>query len=194
PARAFARTLVERRGLEEEGAPPFDLARHRPYVPRHAVYERHGDDVVVYGRAAAVTVPRAARPLARADGTRPLGELAPRSRWPALLRLCEADLAALKLLPPGQGIPSWAESTMPWPAVDPHAWSAGMPLRSTGAAAPDPGDLAAYHDHITDAAAQFDDTETTLSHLFREPHRALGGATFGARLAEALVRRGVRVP
>ena len=44
-----------------------------------------------------------------------------------------------------------------------------------------------YREEIVDAKNQFDDVETTLSHLFREPHPALGGKTYGARMAEALL-------
>ena len=40
-----------------------------------------------------------------------------------------------------------------------------------------------------DAAEQFDDLETTLSHLFRRPHGALGGRSFPQRIVEALAER-----
>ena len=47
-----------------------------------------------------------------------------------------------------------------------------------------------YAEEVRDATAQFDDVETTLSHLFREPHPALGGQTYGARMAGALLDGG----
>ena len=187
-ARRFVAILGDRQILVDEAHatdPLMDVAKRRPFVPRFAVYETMGEDVVVYGRAAVVRVGGAATFLARADGTRPLGELAPRGRWQELLRLCAPDLAALKLLPPGAGIPTWAESTMPWPVIDARAFVDGTAI--TGA----PDDLAAYHAAIHDADAQFEETETTLSHLFRSPHVALGGESFGQRLAAALVARGV---
>ncbi len=183
-ARAFCDILRERLILEPaEGAPPR-FGEWRPYAPRLAVYLRDGADAIVYGRARSVRVRGGVRFLDGADGTRPLRALAGEAQWPSLLALCEADLAALKLLPPGGGVPRWAESTMPWPALDPRAIVDGEGARA-------PHDMAAYHAGIADAEAQFEETETTLSHLFRAPHRALGGETFGARLARALVERGV---
>lgn len=184
-ARGFCEVLAARGILESEGEPdPLGLARRRPYVPRLAVWQRVGDDAVVYGRATSVRVAGAADFLAAADGTRALSDCAPATRWSALLRLCEADLAALKLLPSGSGRPPWAESTMPWSAADPHD------LVATGGAGRTPSDLTGYHVAIDEPEAQFDETETTLSHLFREPHAALGGETFGARLARGLLARG----
>jgi len=45
-----------------------------------------------------------------------------------------------------------------------------------------------YHrDATSDAAHQFDAVETTMSHLFRFPHPALGGLSFGAALADRLL-------
>ena len=180
--------------LEDPAAPEAPLARRRPYVPRFAVYERRGDDVTVFGRATSVDLAGAAALLDSFDGRRTLDELLPRASWPRLLwpllRLCEPDVAALKLLPEGEGIPPWAESTMPWPA---------RPLAAIvdrgvdhGVVLSDPADLAGYHARIGDAQAQFEDTETTLSHLFRAPHPALGGERFGDRLASALIARGAK--
>ena len=184
PAAQFVAILVERGILVEVGDPdPLRLSRRRPYVPRLAVFELDGDDVIAYGRDTVIRLPKLARALQAADGVKPLGQLLPKARWPQLLRLAAPDLAALKLLPPGSGRPPWAESTMPWPAVDPRRIIDG----SAGGA---PDDLAAYHQAIVDPTAQFEEIETTLSHLFRAPHPALGGATFGARLAEALVAHG----
>ena len=183
--RKFCDVLLERSILEEESVDPFErLGSRRPYVPRLAVFERIGEDAMVYGRSTAIRLDGGARLLSAADGRRTLAELLPRARWPGLLRLCEADFAALKLLPPGSGVPRWADSTMPWPEVT----ARGL---LDGDAPHDPGDLHRYHAAIDDPAAQFEETETTLSHLFRDPHPSLGGQTFGARLASGLLARGV---
>jgi hypothetical protein len=51
-------------------------------------------------------------------------------------------------------------------------------------------DLRRYHQEvISDAMHQFDEVETTLSHLFRSPHPALGGDTYAGRMLEALRAR-----
>ncbi len=46
-----------------------------------------------------------------------------------------------------------------------------------------------YRHDVSDADAQFDHQETTLSHLFRRPHPALRGRTYGETLIDALKRR-----
>lgn len=51
-------------------------------------------------------------------------------------------------------------------------------------------DLSSYYrDEIHDAKRQFDWRETTLSYLFRVPHTALGGRTYGGALATTLLAR-----
>lgn len=84
--------------------------------------------------------------------------------------------------------PPYLDSTMPYERLD-------------GAVAPDPFekdglfDLRDYHSkQIEDAAAQFDEVETTLSHLFRVPHPALGGQTYAQRMTAALVQMGLLGP
>ena len=48
-------------------------------------------------------------------------------------------------------------------------------------------DLRAYHQHtISNAQLQFDEVETTLSHLFRRAHIALQNKTYAASLLDAL--------
>lgn len=48
-------------------------------------------------------------------------------------------------------------------------------------------DLLAYHqDAITDGSTHFDDRETTIAHSYAEPHPALHGERYGARLARVL--------
>jgi SAM-dependent methyltransferase len=86
--------------------------------------------------------------------------------------------------------PAYLASTMPYPS-----WQPGTPVPQKPA-------LDAYHQHeITDAQAQFDHQETTLSHLLRVPHPTLatpgdaatGGRrsrTYGQALADVLLGRG----
>ncbi|MFC1707089.1 SAM-dependent methyltransferase [Planctomycetota bacterium] len=51
-------------------------------------------------------------------------------------------------------------------------------------------DLRDYHRcTIRDSHEQFDWRETTISHLYRVPHPALGGRTYGGRLVEVLSER-----
>lgn len=50
-----------------------------------------------------------------------------------------------------------------------------------------------YRGEIEDADQQFDHEETTLAHLFRIPHPALGGRTYGQAVIDALMKK-ERVP
>ena len=48
--------------------------------------------------------------------------------------------------------------------------------------------LIPYHqDKINDPVRQFDQVETTVSHLYRDPHPALGGKNYGTVFAEVLI-------
>lgn len=47
-----------------------------------------------------------------------------------------------------------------------------------------------YRNDALSPQTRFDEVETTISHLFRAPHPALGGRTYGQALFEALVQRG----
>lgn len=77
--------------------------------------------------------------------------------------------------------PAYLSSTMPYPAladdavpIDPFADGDGVDNR-------------AYHRRdIDDAERQFEDVETTLAHLFRDPHPALGGRRYGEALLDGL--------
>lgn len=83
--------------------------------------------------------------------------------------------------------PQYLTSTMPYakytPGVDP------MPKPIESYFSPE----GYYRAEVDDANHQFDHEETTLAHLFREPHHALAGKTYGQKLAEVLIARG-RVP
>lgn len=101
-------------------------------------------------------------------------------------RLVHSDVQALKL------------SMMPWavyakrPAMAPAYLSSTMPYPrwEPGTSVPSPAPLVDYHRAgITDADAQFEHQETTLSHLLRVPHPALRGRTYGGALADVLLAR-----
>ena len=201
-AEEFITTLRARRYLVTAGVEETaSLLIGVPYVPRGAVFlrqERPGAPnlIRVWGRNGEVMLDaKTAALFDRCNGERTLGQVlgdAGPSAIVPLLRLARADVAALKILakPVSKGgltLQPAAESTMPYPEIaDPKAFAAG----AAGPGA-DPGDLRAYHQsHIADAEAQFDEKETTLSHLFRAPHAALKGRTFGAALAAGLLDRG----
>jgi len=156
-----------------------------PRVPRNAVFHRRGNQVTVYGRGTPMELDaRTASLFLRCDGERTLGQVlgdAGPAALPPLLRLARADVAALKILAKavshgGVALNPAAESTMPYPELaDARAYAAGDPPRAGGS---------------DRAAAEPEEHETTLAHLFRAPHPALKGRTFGAALAEGLLRRG----
>ena len=92
-----------------------------------------------------------------------------------LTRTLPQPRSALAQLPP------YANSTMPYPPLGVPQALVQTPMR----------DLAAYHrDDISDPEAQFEEAETTLSHLFSDPHPALGDMTFGQRFAQIVLTRG----
>ena len=157
------------------------LAGH-PRVPRNAVFHRRGERVTVYGRGTPMELDaRTAALFLRCDGERTLGQVlgdAGPAALPPLLRLARADVAALKVLAKsvsrgGVALNAAAESTMPYPELaDPRAYAAGG---VAGGGELSGGNL---------------DGEPTLAHLFRDPHPALKGRSFGSALANGLVRRG----
>jgi SAM-dependent methyltransferase len=172
-----------------------------PRVPRAAIFRRKPGaegqpaEITVYGRGTPLVLdPVTASLFDRCSGERTLGQVlgdaGPQAIEP-LLRLCRADFAALKLLAKkvsegGVQLNPAADSTMPYPELpDVRAYAAGGP-----APGPSPHDVRAYHGQIADAEKQFEETETTLAHLFREPHPSLKGQTFGQALADGLVLRG----
>jgi hypothetical protein len=156
-----------------------------PRVPRNAVFHRGADRVTVYGRGTPMELnARTAGLFLRCDGERTLGQVlgdAGPAALPPLLRLARADVAALKVLAKavshgGVALNPAAESTMPYPELaDPKAYAAGDPPQAGGS----DRDVAGPDEH-----------EITLAHLFRAPHPALKGRSFGSALADGLLRRG----
>lgn len=107
------------------------------------------------------------------------------ARWThSDLQLTRLSRVPLSFYRRQRAIPGWLESTMPFERID-------GPL----ATIPDAPQTIAHDDYhqsvIHDANHQFDEVETTLSHLFREPHPALGGRTYAAAFVDALVERGL---
>ena len=102
----------------------------------------------------------------------------------ALVRkLVHHDIQALKL------------SMMPWavyakrPSMAPAYLGSTMPYAAWQPGTPVPGTPALddyYKQEVANADLQFDDKETTLSHLLRIPHPALGGKSYGRALIDAL--------
>lgn len=116
-------------------------------------------------------------------------------------KLVHSDVQALKLSMMPWSVyakrpamaPAYLTSTMPYPK-----WKIGTrPPGTREAAAGDPrasmnmiSPTEYYKQDITDADAQFDHQETTLSHLLRIPHPVLGGRTYGQKLVDVLIARG----
>lgn len=109
-----------------------------------------------------------------------------------VLKLAERTLLEyLNLTPP------YLRTVVPFPRLSDtdalEEGGAGCRVRSGGAGHdPDVVDLASYHgDAIDEAHDQFDVQETTLSHMFRDPHPVLGGRTYAAAFCGALIERGI---
>jgi ubiquinone/menaquinone biosynthesis C-methylase UbiE len=117
------------------------------------------------------------------------GEVARDRTLATVLAWTHHDAQLVKLLVKPRGrlsrLPPYASSTLPYaPWSDTAADADAVP---TGAER----DLAAYHEQtLADAEAQFEEHETTLSHLFSLPHEALRGRTWAAAVLEAAVARG----
>ena len=87
--------------------------------------------------------------------------------------------------------PQYLTSTMPYQRYEPGAEGplGELPRPIEAYFSPE----GYYRGEIGDADAQFDHEETTLAHLFRVPHPALNGRTYGQAVVDALMKRD-RVP
>ncbi|HUQ03508.1 MAG TPA: class I SAM-dependent methyltransferase [Kofleriaceae bacterium] len=166
------------------------------------VWRRHGDRVTIWtawGERPVTQIELDAdetRMWDDFDGENRLNELRAKHNAKKLtalvVRLAHSDVQAIKLSAFPQSMyakrpamaPRYLTSTMPY-----RSWKPGDPLEATttNVATDD------YYKDVGDADAQFDHQETTLSHLFREPHPALRGRTYGAALVDALAAQG-RLP
>ena len=116
-------------------------------------------------------------------------------------KLVHSDVQALKLsmMPWSvfakrpQMAPAYLISTMPYESWTPGTKVPGFREAHAGEARSSMSTISPteyYRSDITDAEEQFDHQETTLSHLLRIPHPALGGRTYGQKLADVLLARG----
>ncbi len=212
---AFVETLTRLSILVSEGTD--ELARIRPMVPvigRWVAWLDDGRVQVVEGRNLQVAPeirvlqPFEARVFRAIDGERDVVALAaaldgrPTGRAPrpgtlqrvqeTLRSFCHPDRQWIALSPArlsyfrrGVPRPPWLDSTMPYADLADDAAPTDPFATSDGGI-----DNRAWHrDEIVDAVAQFEDRETTLAHLFRHPHPALGGVPFGAALLRGLSAR-----
>ena len=175
-----------------------------PFVPikgKWNTWQRRGDRLHLYtawGERPITEVmldPDETRMWDAFDGEKRLDELELSFDPPKLAalvrRLVHSDVQALKL------------SMMPWSAYSKRPGMAPPYLTSTmpyapwqpGAEVPPPVALTDYYRHdVTDANAQFDHLETTLSHLLRVPHPVLSGRTYGESLVDALLAKNAIAP
>ncbi|MDX9721101.1 MAG: SAM-dependent methyltransferase [Myxococcota bacterium] len=139
---------------------------------------------------------------ARLDGTRSVRELAQSlsQSWPncdartakTLTQWTNSELQLCRMLDAPRdffrhvGLPAYALSTMPFERCENPAQSPERAINSAYT-----HEMVAYHQEIADAEQQFESLETTLSHLFREPHPALGGQRYGERALSHLRAAGL---
>lgn len=160
------------------------------------------------GRSTSESVPAwAARLWASMDGETTLEELVsrldPAPAWEDVertvacwvhherqyLRLSKAPLSRFG---PEHQWPSYLRSSMPFAPWDPRGPAPHDPFAELAVPiAPPHGYYAA---DVEDPVSQFEDVETTLSHLLREPSPLLHGGTYAERVTEALLERGMIGP
>ena len=85
--------------------------------------------------------------------------------------------------------PSYLRSSMPFAPWDPRGPLPPDPFEEEGVPIAPPHGY--YAGEVSDPAAQFEDLETTLSHLLRGPTPLLGGSTYAERVTEALLGHGM---
>jgi SAM-dependent methyltransferase len=189
-----------------------------PVRSRWVVYHQPTQDQLTLWRTdrdgnstADAAPPWAARLWAEIDGETTLGDLVNRlADDPSFSKLEDAESQVLETLSewahytrqylkmakgpvsqfgPEHKWPSYLRSTMPYAPWDPiHDSLSENPLESLATPIAPPHNY--YETQINDAAYQFENVETTLSHLLRHPSPLLGGATFADRVVDALKQRG----
>ena len=97
----------------------------------------------------------------------PLSRFGPEHQWPSYLR---STMPFAPWRPGKDPLPDSPMARVATPIAPPHGY---------------------YTDGIEDAERQFREVETTLSHLFRNPHPLLGGLSYADRITDDLVRRGM---
>ncbi len=85
--------------------------------------------------------------------------------------------------------PPYLRSEMPFAPWSPGERLEVDPLEAEAEPISPPHDY--YAEGVEDAESQFEEVETTLSHLLRRPHALLGGATYADRVVDALIERGM---
>lgn len=112
-------------------------------------------------------------------------------------KLVHSDVQALKLSMMPWSVyakrpamaPPYLSSTMPYDRWEPGKPVPGLALNTTGKVRTvSPSEY--YRHDVSDADAQFDHQETTLSHLLRIPHPALRDRTYGQALVDVLLAKG----
>lgn len=88
--------------------------------------------------------------------------------------------------------PPYLRSAMPYAPWDPRGPAPHDPFAEEAVPIAPPHGY--YAGEVDDPAQQFDDVETTLSHLLRVPTPLLGGSTYAERITEALLQRGLVGP
>lgn len=105
------------------------------------------------------------------------------------LRFAKAPMSSFG---PEHQWPSYLRSSMPFGPWDPRGPAPHDPFEETAVPISPPHGY--YAADVSDPRAQFEDIETTLSHLLREPSPLLHGGTYAERVVEALLERGMIGP
>lgn len=98
----------------------------------------------------------------------------------ALAEFTALPVQVVRAVPPGQ--------RLVWQLVGPPRPAAPRPPGMIGAEGETA--LTDWHAGVTEGEGHFDEVETTVAWAFGQPHRALGGQTYGQRLATRLSRPG----
>jgi hypothetical protein len=178
---------------------PFVRADAAPRVRSDVLWCRMPatDDAVVANRHFAV--PPVVRPataddvalLSYCDGHHTLAAMAEASRAP-VAHVVDA-IERWEAIAPGMFV--WPETAAADSRLHHRLRQAHRIHRQWRAATEPQSDNDTYHRRgIANAVDQFDRLETTVSHAFRDPHRALGGRTYGEAFCDTLLEHGALRP